>query len=456
MGYNSGSGLAVGTALEDFDVEVNEYAAAQKVFASISIVNSHEELLDALGMSFEAQGRYGFFQASAKADFSESTQFNSTSTFIVAKCIVRNPFLRGTNFKVSKTAQNLLDTNRFDEFTTAFGDSFVRGQQTGGEFYTVIRITSVSVQTQTDLALSLQAEYNGLAVAGEFKGKFATASSSSSTRSEFQATMYQEAGSGPTVAPITSVEELIPRFRDFPTIALASSAAYETEVATYDTLPLPLPTPEDQENFEFALRDTRDQKLHFTQVRNDLTFALRNPHFFDQLPSVAVLQDAIAGYTKLLNACINHASRLAQGQMKPAQTFDPSALTPPLAEPAPITLVRAPSGAVASVPVPSLLDLDYWRIDYAMRCLELGTVEQALAGTVLTGEDDQPAPIEVSHEVAVFLKTCMAVGVGFDFELPPSVFPASVFSVQAQFPAAGAVIAPPAKLILQFAEHEVV
>jgi len=36
---------------------------------------------------------------------------------------------------------------RFEEFTKAFGDSFVRGLQTGGEFYAVIRITSVSSES---------------------------------------------------------------------------------------------------------------------------------------------------------------------------------------------------------------------------------------------------------------------------------------------------------------------
>lgn len=78
MGFNSESGLAVGTALEGFTIEENPAASGMEVLASITIINSHEELMKNLGMSFEAQGRYGFFSASAKAQFSESTNYNST------------------------------------------------------------------------------------------------------------------------------------------------------------------------------------------------------------------------------------------------------------------------------------------------------------------------------------------------------------------------------------------
>ncbi len=78
MGFNSQSGLAVGTALEGF--EIPPATLGQTASAHIEIVNSHEQLMSTLGMSFEAQGRYGFFSASAKAQFSESSSYNSSST----------------------------------------------------------------------------------------------------------------------------------------------------------------------------------------------------------------------------------------------------------------------------------------------------------------------------------------------------------------------------------------
>jgi hypothetical protein len=44
MGFNSESGLAVGTPLEDFTIQPTPGATGQEVTASITIVNSHEEL----------------------------------------------------------------------------------------------------------------------------------------------------------------------------------------------------------------------------------------------------------------------------------------------------------------------------------------------------------------------------------------------------------------------------
>ena len=67
MGFNSESGLAIGSALEGFAVREDAAAPGQKVSSSITIVTSHEELMSTLDMSFAAQGRYGFYSGSAKA-----------------------------------------------------------------------------------------------------------------------------------------------------------------------------------------------------------------------------------------------------------------------------------------------------------------------------------------------------------------------------------------------------
>jgi len=114
--------------------------------------------MDTMGMSMEAQGRYGFFSGAVKASFVERTNYNTTSTFLIAQCLVQNPMTRGHGFKLAPAAKTLLDSNREGEFRAGFGDSFVRGLQTGGEFYTVIRITSASAETQRELAAKLQAE----------------------------------------------------------------------------------------------------------------------------------------------------------------------------------------------------------------------------------------------------------------------------------------------------------
>src|SRR5262245_18471668 len=79
MGFNSESGLAVGTPLKIADIIVGEdpVAPGQEVLSDISIITTHDELMEKIGMSVEAQGRYGFFSGALKAQFAESTDYNS-------------------------------------------------------------------------------------------------------------------------------------------------------------------------------------------------------------------------------------------------------------------------------------------------------------------------------------------------------------------------------------------
>ncbi len=443
MGFNSETGEVVGTALEGFSVTENPVAPGMEVHSSVTIINSHEELMNRLGMSFEGKGRYGFISASAKAQFSESTNFNSTSSFLVASCIVQNPFMRGKNFRVKPEAKALLDALRFDEFKTAYGDSFVRGIQTGGEFYAVIRITSVSISKQTELTTTLQAELNGLLYGGSFKGQYEQANQSTSTRSEYHATMFQR-GSGATISPTIEINEVINRFKNFPEIAKANAFGYETEIASYNTLPLPVPTPEEQDDFLFALRDAREKKLYYIQVRNDLQFALRNPMFFKDLPPNDVLLDAINKYTKLINAVMDHAIKLSRGQINPPKVFDPSNVS--LTKPAAIPLRRVTTPEGPMIRVPNMIGTYNMALEEALRCFSAGTVNDCVTGTANLNQDGNPRPIQVGREIAEFLNSIKIV------EDPEVIGSSTPYKVKAQFPSAGTLVPVGSEIILQFEE----
>jgi hypothetical protein len=457
MGFNSETGLAIGSALEGFTID-SGIASGQEVIASITIINTHEELMKQLGMSFEAQGRYGFFQASARASFAESSNFNSTSTFLVARCVVQNPLSRGKGFRVSGDAAKLLNPAGMEQFTRAFGDSFVRGLQTGGEFYSVTRITSTSTTTQSSLAVTLEAEYNGLAAGGSFQGQFAKSNAETQTSTEFVATMYQKAGSGVTIAPTVEIPEVIARFKAFPAIAKADPVAYEAEVATYDTLPLPVPTPDETDAFVFALRDAREKKLRFIQTRNDLDFARLHPAFFVSPPAAATLREAADVYTKLINAVTDHATALSRGEVTPARVFDPTILSPPIVEPDPIVFTRAEPPA-SSVPVPDFVGLDSGRLEEGQRCLSFETAEHCRSGRdangVGLGQDGDVVPIDLPLDAFEFLNLVQQSKMRLKKD-PPDVggAPASpdtpAFVVSAQFPSPGTLVAPGTEVVLQF------
>ncbi|WP_336770913.1 PASTA domain-containing protein [Bacillus bombysepticus] len=360
MGFNSQSGIVVGTALDIGEITENKVTPGMQVQSEITIVNSHEELMDKLGMSFEAQGRYSAFSSSFKAEFSESSSYNSTSTFLIARCIVTNSFIRGRNFRVKPEAEALLKSNRFNEFYTAFGDSFVRGLQTGGEYYCIIRITSIDIKTQSKLAATLKAEFSGLVTDGSFKSEYSKVNMSSVTKSEYTAIMYQRGGKGEQITPVVEINEALNRYKHFPIFALQNPVGYETEIASYNTIPLPLPTHEEQEDFNLALRDAREKKLYYLQKKNDLEFASRNQDFFENLPDNEIIQEAIITYTRLSAAVMEYGIRLSRGEIK-----QPTLFVPPIKEPAPIKLKRVKLPEI--VTLPSVIGMD---LTEAVRLLE--------------------------------------------------------------------------------------
>jgi hypothetical protein len=343
MGFDSETGEAVGTALQ-FDPPTRE--PGMEVFSRASIITSQQSLTSAMDMSIEAEGRYGLVSASLKVDFHKNTTFNSTSTFVLARCLVKNQIMRGHNFRVRPEAQQLLESNRIDEFRRAYGDSFVRGLLTGGEFYTLIRLTSMDTSVQTSLSAQLEAELNGVVAAGSFKASFATANSRQESRSEYFVTYYQRGGAGEQEAGTTlEVDEVLRRLRQFPTAVLNHPFPYQTEMATYDTIPLPVPPSIEQEAFLEALADANRQKLLYMQRRNDYQFALDHPEFFVNLPPTDVLRECVSVYTHALNAVITHGSQLTRGRMIPPQFFDLANVNPSIVLPQVRLKRRTPEAA---------------------------------------------------------------------------------------------------------------
>ena len=331
MGFNSDSGLAIGTAL-DFDEPVRQ--SGQEANATAEIITTHDSLMESLGVSAEAKGRYGFASASLKVDFSKNTSYNSVSTFVVAKMVVNNQVVRGRNFRIKNDARQLLTVDS-DAFSGAYGDSFVRGHFRGGEFFAVLRITSLDTAVQTSLAVTLQAEINGAVAAGSFNGKYNEHKNAAHSRAELHVVFYQKGGEGQEeIGTTTSVEEVKDRLKSLPSAVASHPFPYEIEVATYDTVPVPVPPKVWQDAFVVATADADRQRLSYLQKYNDFTFATEHPEFFENPPPATELRAGAQAYARAVDAVTRHAIRLSRGEIDPPQLFDPASADPPLEFPA--------------------------------------------------------------------------------------------------------------------------
>jgi hypothetical protein len=259
-------------------------------------------------------------------DFTNNSQINNSSTFVLAQAVVLNAIRRGHDFAVTAPApQQLLAANRLDDFKESFGDCFVRGIFTGGEFLAVFRLTSTRADFQSSLSATLAGEANGLLASGSFKAAFDQAQSDSSSHTEISVDFYQRAGIGDETSITLDVDSILDRLKNFPAVAHAHPVGLQAEVATYDTVPLPLPTPIEVEFLMEALQDADNKRQQWLVQRNDLEFAREHPEFFTDPPPDTVLGDAVEAFTRALNAVMDFSVRLARGQISPPVLFDPAA-----------------------------------------------------------------------------------------------------------------------------------
>lgn len=333
QGYNSETRESIGTGLTVASISEDPAANGQEVTTIFESVTSQESLMESLGISASTDVRYGLFSGGAKFDFAQNHAVNSFSSFIAGRCVVHNAIRHGHGFKLSEDAQHLVTAERMEDFKTAFGDMFVRSLKTGGEFDVVARITSVSEEHQSKLSASLHAAYNGLTAAGSFEASFNQAMSETNSRTEVTVFMSQAGGIGEQ-ASFTGPDatKILARLSQFPQSVHEHSVGYESELATYNTIPIPVPTAEEREDRKIVLEDCFAQKMGFLKALADLKFLLNDDAslFFDNLPPQDELLKIQVQYRTALNALMAHAIRVSTGKMDPPQNFVASPAPPPL------------------------------------------------------------------------------------------------------------------------------
>jgi hypothetical protein len=140
MGFNSTTLVFPGTALTFTQGSPDPADTGQVVNGHAEIINSHEELMDRIGASVAVSGRYGLASASAsRKSLPRKIGFLTDASARTNVEVELNPVcLRSRPW--TDTASQLLQAHNLDGFKSAFGDSFVRGIKSGGEFFAVFRL----------------------------------------------------------------------------------------------------------------------------------------------------------------------------------------------------------------------------------------------------------------------------------------------------------------------------
>jgi hypothetical protein len=322
-GFNSDTAERVGVALDVPSVGEDPVAPGQTASFKFLMLTSQESFEKALNIGVEVEARYALLSGGAKFEFAESSAVNSTSTYIVASCVVANALRFGSGFTPTEAAKRMIAAGDEDGFKTSFGDRFTQALHTGGEFYAVVRLTSSSVEHQRKVSASLHAELNGLVTSGSFKGSLEDAEKDASSHIEVDIQVHQTGGVGGQIQiPGTEADRIREHMNRFAEAAHANAAAYAAELLTYETLALPFPPAEELEERRLVLEDCLTRRRAYWSAISQLAFAQSEEAalIFDDLPPAAELLALQNEFRRVLNDLMAHARAVSQGTT-PAQFF---------------------------------------------------------------------------------------------------------------------------------------
>ena len=320
QGVNSETAERVGMGLNAGQVGEDSAADGQTATFSFQMITSQQSLESALNISAEIEARYMLFSGGGKFDFAQKNAVNSSSTYIAASCIVGNALRFGRNFVPTDNAQRLLNAGDTDGFKRAFGDRFCEALHTGGEFHAVVRVTSSNTKHQSDISASLHAEMNGLVAGGSFKAAFDLAKSDTESHTEVDIDVFQLGGQGDQIQmPGSDADKIRDIMNHFAASVHAHAVAFEAELVTYDTLALPGPSAEEQEDKRKVLEDCQARKQKYWSAISELQFLQTEDAglIFADLPAAADHVRLENEFRRVLGALMTFARSVSVGATPP-------------------------------------------------------------------------------------------------------------------------------------------
>ena len=146
IGVNSATGGRMQQAVEGKPVPVTDAPGGSGVF-QIKRIDSTSDLEDQLGISADASGGVGLFSASDRFTFSKDCKIQTNCISLLLWCTQQNGFTQLDRPQLDEEASKLVADGNATLFAERYGDCFVAGLTTGGQFWGVLKIF---VRTEAD------------------------------------------------------------------------------------------------------------------------------------------------------------------------------------------------------------------------------------------------------------------------------------------------------------------
>jgi hypothetical protein len=320
LGYNLLTGTTGRSPVVTGDVGAIDDSHGQHVDTKFQITTDVTKLHESLGINVEAEGSYMGFSASAKLDYANSCDFSSFSTYAVIRVRVSNAFVKVKDPKFSTNAWDLLEANNKTRFRERYGDCFISGRQSGGEYFAIYQFTSTSETQKSSLAAEVNAAWIGVVASAELHAKIQTAKES--TREHVETHVYTYRDGSIREADLT-LEDIIETARQFPVeVGSGEAVTYAVMLDDYKVLNNPGDklTLFDIQARQEVLAQITKKLLQYKALRDDMSFILANFEDFmnaDGSPVDRVaLGDQLDEVTAAINAMTDQASACSKDGTK--------------------------------------------------------------------------------------------------------------------------------------------
>lgn len=331
LGYDVLTGVACKSpAVVGASLTAPAQAGGQTVTTTLQLVQETKVLHQALGISVDASAGNLFGDASAKYKFANDIAVNSYSLYVVVGVQVFNATLTLDNPVLSQAASDLLRENNTARFRDRFGDRFILGIKTGGEYFAVYKVESTDSQERTTIAGEIHARAGAPPVAGaSLDMDISSKTASSKFKLDVSVFVYQAGGAN--INTETTLDAIMQKAHVFPTLVTADNAVpYSMLVHDYSELRLPRDGLlfMDVQNQHDVLTFNAGLLRGFDTVLNDIDFVRKNIDQFKNADGTAVDDNVLAKARKdclqemdairlQMSRCSNDASACARVQVAP-------------------------------------------------------------------------------------------------------------------------------------------
>ena len=274
-GLNTSTGDGFGVAI-DFEEPI-ESNHGQTVLFQLKQISDSNELLQKLDLSTSLSFTKGFGGLSAAYNLSRSKEVNHYNTFALVSVVVTNAPKLIRNPVYKKEALEILEKEGWEKFSQKFGWEYIEGRIDGGTYYGLIQIKTASEKDREDVSVKLSGFY------GAFKGdaRFSQVMQEIQKRFELEVLVASSAGSGEVVK--TSLEEMIDRAVNFPSVVLQDPVPVAALTAEYSKTILGGDSPDlamkyDQKN---CLEYLGKNYLELKDYKTNLDIVVKNMEDFD-------------------------------------------------------------------------------------------------------------------------------------------------------------------------------